>query len=238
MSMFIKDISKSFSGLNLYRDFNVKFRDSQITGILGPSGCGKTTLLNMITGNVRPDSGEILGFKDKRVSAVFQEPRLLPWKTVTGNIDFVLKDLFSREERNQIIARLLKMVSLDGFANYYPKELSSGMKQRVAIARALAYPSEILLLDEPFRALDLKLKVSLIRSLRALWNTDQKTVIFVTHDVDEVLLLCDMIYVFEGPPVSIINKIEVTLKEEERLAGNRQSDCIKRQILSGEVVII
>ena len=230
MNLIISGLNKSFPGVDLYRDFQIEFRERRITGIMGPSGCGKTTLLNMITGAVAPDSGEFLGLAGKRVSCIFQEPRLLPWKTVSENVEFVLKDLFSKNDRNKIVSDLLKMVSLGEFAGHYPREISSGMRQRAAAARAFAYPSDILVMDEPFRALDLKLKRSLIESFRKLWDTDRRTVVFVTHDVDEALLLCDEIYIFSGPPVRIIKRIAVTLSDGEYFPEDSLREAVKNEI--------
>jgi len=230
MNLIISGLNKSFPGVDLYRDFRIEFGEGRITGILGPSGCGKTTLLNMITGTVVPDSGEFLGLAGKRVSCIFQEPRLLPWQTVSENVEFVLKDLYSQSERSKIVSGLLKMVSLGEFAGHYPREISSGMKQRVAAARAFAYPSDILVMDEPFRALDLKLKRALINSFRQLWDTDRRTVVFVTHDVDEALWLCDEIYIFSEPPVRIIKKIAVTLSDGEYFPEDNLRETIKNEI--------
>ncbi|MBU7006744.1 ABC transporter ATP-binding protein [Phosphitispora fastidiosa] len=230
MNLSISGLYKSFPGVDLYQDFRIEFREGRITGILGPSGCGKTTLLNMITGTIAPDSGEFLGLAGKRVSCIFQEPRLLPWKTVSENVEFVLKDLFPQNDRSKIVSGLLKMVSLGDFAGHYPREISSGMRQRAAAARAFAYPSDILVMDEPFRALDLKLKRSLINSFRKLWDTDRRTVVFVTHDVDEALMLCDEIYIFGGPPVRIIKKIAVTLSDGEYFPEDSLREAIKNEI--------
>ncbi|WP_418790397.1 ABC transporter ATP-binding protein [Phosphitispora sp. TUW77] len=229
MNLNISGLNKSFPGVNLFKDFRIEFKRKMITGILGPSGCGKTTLLNMITGTIEPDSGEFLGFAGKRISYIFQEPRLLPWKTVTENVEFVLKDIYPKTERGTIVSSLLEMVGLVKFAGYYPWQLSSGMRQRVSAARAFAYPSDILVMDEPFRALDIKLKMSLIKSFRKLWDIDKRTVIFVTHDVDEALWLCDEIYVFSGPPVSIIKIITVTQNDREYFSDNNLKTAVKNE---------
>ena len=154
MDLAIKSLNKSYADLNVFKNFKIQIPEKKITCILGPSGCGKTTLLNIIGGIIKADSGEFKGFEDNVVSYLFQEPRLLKWKTVWGNIEFVLKDIYSREKRNEILSRYLEMVDLKDFKDYYPDKLSGGMVQRVSIARAFIYPSDILLMDEPFKGLE------------------------------------------------------------------------------------
>ncbi|MFO7827539.1 MAG: ABC transporter ATP-binding protein [Bacteroidales bacterium] len=213
MSLQIKHLYKTFDDITLFKDFNIDIKEHTISCILGPSGCGKTTLLNMISNTIQPDSGEFNGFNDKDISYIFQEPRLLPWKTVIENIAFVLDESLSEAEKETIAARYSQLVELDKFNNFYPSKLSGGMKQRVAIARAFSYPSDIILMDEPLKALDLKLKLTLMKSFRRLWQTDKRTVIFVTHDIDEALLLGNDIYVFSKAPVEIKKKFVITAKE-------------------------
>jgi len=213
MNLQIKKLYKSFEDIILFKDFNIDFREHTISCILGPSGCGKTTLLNMISNTSQPGSGNFMGFNDKIISYIFQEPRLLPWKTVLENIYFVLNDSLSKKEKESIALKYSQLVELEKFNNYYPSKLSGGMKQRVAIARAFSYPSDIILMDEPLKALDLRLKMNLIKSFRQLWQMDKRTVIFVSHDIDEALLLGNDIYVFSKAPVEIKRKFVITEKE-------------------------
>jgi NitT/TauT family transport system ATP-binding protein len=231
MSLKIKNLSKSFEDISLYRDFSIDFPEGEITCILGPSGCGKTTLLDIIANSVNPDAGELVGFENKVVSYIFQDTRLLPWKTVYGNIGFVLNDKLPSKERNAIVKRFLKLVELDAFANYYPAQLSGGMRQRVAIARAFAYPSDLILMDEPLKGLDVKLKVNLIRSFSRIWQADKRTVIFVTHDVDEALLLGKKIFVFSQPPVSISAQQSIDTPIGNRSLESDSLKDIKMQLL-------
>ena len=213
MPLKIKNLNKSFQDINLFKDFNIEIQENTISCILGPSGCGKTTLLNMIGNTIQADSGKFEGFNDKVLSYIFQEPRLLPWKTVKENIAFIIKDEELTEDKSIIIDKYIRLVELDDFANYYPAKLSGGMKQRVAIARAFSYPSNLILMDEPLKALDLKLKLNLIKAFRRIWQSDKRTVIFVTHDIDEALLLGNDIFVFSKAPVKIIEKFSITKKE-------------------------
>ncbi len=213
MSFAIKKLNKSFQDNTLFKDFNIEIEENTISCILGPSGCGKTTLLNMISDSTKIDSGKFIGFHDKIISYIFQEPRLLPWKTVKENIAFVLQNKLSNDEIETITSKYIQLVELNDFANYFPSKLSGGMKQRVAIARAFAYSSDLILMDEPLKALDLKLKLNLMKSFRRLWQTDKRTVIFVTHDIDEALLLGNDIFVFSKSPVNIKEKFSINTKD-------------------------
>jgi NitT/TauT family transport system ATP-binding protein len=178
-------------------------KDEGITAVLGPSGCGKTTLLNILSGVLDPDAGRIEGLEEKRISYLFQEPRLLPWKTVFQNVEFVLLDILPPLERKQRVDHTLDLVGLADFSGYYPEELSGGMKQRLAMARAFAYPADLILMDEPFQALDLRLKIGLAKSFNAAWLQVDRTAIFVTHDIHEALMLGDEIIVFSQAPTTV-----------------------------------
>lgn len=230
MSIQLKNISKSFKNIEVYRNFSLNLPENQISCILGPSGCGKTSLLNMIGGILEQDSGTIAGLKDKFLSFIFQEPRLLPWKTVKANLEFVLKDT-SVKGNKEIVERNLRIVGLQNFASFYPHQLSGGMKQRVAIARAFCYPSNIILMDEPLKTLDPKLKWNLMKTFLKLWREDQRTVIFVTHDVDEALVLGEEIYVFSKPPVTVKKRFTNHLTEEEKYMTNMEFFRQKNEIM-------
>ena len=201
--MKLKNINKSFDDISIFKDFNIEFQEGEITCILGPSGCGKTTLLNIIGGLTKIDGGIMEGF-DKKISYIFQEPRLLPWKTVSENIEFVLDEDMTSSEKQETVNRLLRLVELEDFANYYPSQLSGGMAQRVSIARAFAVPSQIILMDEPLSGLDSELKHNIIEHFIKIWRKDKRTVIYVTHDKEEASLLGDEIFVFSKAPVMIL----------------------------------
>lgn len=209
MAIIIKNLDKAFDDLLVLEGFNMKLEDQKITGILGPSGCGKTTLLNLIAGLLDQDGGEIEGLKGKTFSYIFQEDRLLPWSTVEDNIRFVLENSYQGDEIERIINDYLEMVGLEDYAHYYPSQLSGGMKQRVAIARAFAYPADILLMDEPFKGLDLELKTGLIQAFLRLWEKDKRTVAFVTHDLEEAMSLAHYLYILEGRPLKIKERLDI-----------------------------
>lgn len=209
MSLTLKKIGKKYDGVEIYKDFDLTLNEGIITCIMGPSGCGKTTLLNMIGGLIPLDSGQMEGFDGKRFSYVFQETRLLPWKTVEGNLDFVLDHSLPKEERKALTDNLLKMVKMEAFANYYPSQLSGGMAKRVSIARAFAVPSDIILMDEPFSGIDINLKQAMLQHFLEIWKNDRRTILYVTHDVDEALLLSNEIVVFSKAPVKIVLQTQV-----------------------------
>jgi len=232
MRLEIKGLYKDFGEISLYRDFCIGFSEGTITCILGPSGCGKTTLLNIIGNIIKPDRGTLIGFDKKIISYIFQDPRLLPWKTVKGNIEFVLSKNLTREEREKYTDRFIRLVELDGFANYYPSKLSGGMRQRVSIARAFAYPSDIILMDEPLKGLDIKLKLNLIQTFSRIWQADKRTVIFVTHDVDESLLLGNEIVVLGQAPVKIVASQRVEIPITNRSLDSNYLKELKQILLN------
>ncbi len=216
MNLELKHITKSFGEVEIFRDFSISFARNSINCILGPSGCGKTTLLNIINGSVLPDSGNSDELKKLRVSYIFQEPRLLPWKTVSGNISFVLQERLTKNELQQRLREYIKLVQLDNFKDYYPSKLSGGMKQRVAIARAFSYESDIILMDEPFKALDYKLKSKLIEQFKLLWEKDKRTVIFVTHDVDEALQTGENLFLLSNSPLMTYEQFKIPADPQKK----------------------
>lgn len=230
MTLMIQDLNKSYGTLQVFQHFHMKILENKITCILGPSGCGKTTLLHMISGILKADKGYFLRFDEKIISYLFQEPRLLDWKTVWGNIEFVLKEIYSKEERQKIVSQYIEMVGLKGFEQYYPSELSGGMMQRVSIARAFAYPSDILLMDEPFKGLDVNIKQSLIQSFIRLWTKDSRTVIFVTHDIEEALMVGDEIHIFSGLPVGLKNSFRIPIPQQQRSTTDKHIEDLKKEI--------
>lgn len=179
----LSGITKKYGENSVYDDFSLEIEEGKITCLLGPSGCGKTTLLNMLAG-LTPYEGSIENVP-ARISYIFQEERLLPNLTVRKNISLVL----GRHADEDKIDRLLERVELSGKADAYPSELSGGQAQRVAIARAFAYPSGLILMDEPFSSLDTALKIRLMRVFCDLWEEEKRTAVFVTHDAEEAYML-------------------------------------------------
>lgn len=206
---------KKFDDLVLLKDFNISFEKNKITCLFGPSGVGKTTIANIVAGIVPLDEGLVEGVDNSLFSYVFQEPRLLKWYNVYENMDFVLKDVYKDEKRVKIIDTYLEMVELSQYKNYKIDALSGGMAQRVSLARAFAYPSHILIMDEPFKGFDFKLKNEMIYLFKRMWEKSQRTVIFITHDVEEAIDLSHMIYTLKNRPVEITDRIIVNNNREE-----------------------
>ena len=202
----IRDLAKRFAnGVAALGPADLMVGRGEIVGVVGTSGCGKSTLLRIIgglepatAGTVRIDGEPVHGPRPE-IGIVFQEPRLMPWLTVAGNVTFGL-DGVPRARREALVEAALAKVGLTRFAGALPRELSGGMAQRVALARALVTEPEILLLDEPFSALDAFTRIRLQDELLRLWAIDRPTLLFVTHDIDEALVLADRIIVLRGHP--------------------------------------
>lgn len=191
----LRNICKSYGDNKVFDGFDLDIEENHILAILGASGCGKTTLLNIISG-LTDFKGEIKG-AGKKVSYVFQQPRLLPNLTVFKNLEYVLKKE-EKAKRKRVIEDALKKVEMWEEKDKYPSELSGGMSQRVALARAFAYEAPLLLMDEPFKGLDIALKKRIIEVFKNLYESDGRTVVFVTHDIDEAFLLADRIVVLKS----------------------------------------
>lgn len=221
MKLELRLIRKTFhtrrGQTNALQEINFDVASGEFVCLLGPSGCGKSTLLNIIAGLDQPDSGEVLA--DGRLISgpgrdrvmIFQEAALFPWLNVRDNVTFGLQDMgISRAEQKTIAARYLEMVGLHGFEKAYIHEISGGMKQRVALARALALDPQVLLMDEPFAALDAQTRDLLHTELQNIWLQSGKTVLFVTHNVREALVLGDRVLLMSARPGRI--KREFTCK--------------------------
>jgi NitT/TauT family transport system ATP-binding protein len=200
--------------------------DGEFVCLLGPSGCGKSTLLNAMAGFLSPTSGEIkvsgevVRKPDPRRIFVFQERGVFPWLTVEGNIGFGLSKL-ARAEREQRIAHYVKMVGLEGFEKTYPQELSGGMKQRLEVARALAVNPDMLLLDEPFGALDSITRLIMRGELLRIWEAERKTIVFVTHDIDEAVQLADRVVVMSARPATIQQIVNIDIAHPRDISSPR-----------------
>jgi ABC-type nitrate/sulfonate/bicarbonate transport system ATPase subunit len=200
-------------------EVDIELPEGSFVTLVGPSGCGKTTLVNTLAGLVEPTSGSVLrdgqavSPSDLSLGYIFQEARLLDWKTVGGNIEFALEAKnVPEEEWDERIEYYLELVGLDDERENYPTRLSGGMKQRVAIARALATEPDILLMDEPFSSLDEITARQLREELLDIWKQEEKTILFVTHDLNEAVFLSDYVYIMAASPGRIYKQKEVTVE--------------------------
>jgi NitT/TauT family transport system ATP-binding protein len=215
---FQKTVKQSTAEIKALAEVNFSVRENEFISIIGPSGCGKTTLLKMIDGLIPCDRGEIV-INGKKVSApgpdralVFQTFALLPWRTVLANVEFSLElRQIPKAKRTDIARNYLKRVGLDEFENHYPHELSGGMQQRAGLARALAVNPMILLMDEPFGSVDAQTRQLLQEELLDLWQREQKTVVFVTHSMDEAVYLSDRVVVMTPRPGKVAEVLDVPL---------------------------
>ena len=236
----IAEVSKEFvdkTGINhkAIDHINLQINQHEIIALVGTSGCGKSTLLRIISGLEQPSQGEVILDGEKvsspssNIAMVFQEPRLMPWLSVYENIRLVLLDLPDSEQINRIEDALSK-VGLSEFRDALPRQLSGGMAQRAAIARALVRQPEILLLDEPFSALDNFTRAGLQTHLLELWSQSRFTLVFVTHDIEEAIYLADRIIVLKGTPGKFLKEISINASHPRSRTDSHLLK-IKRQII-------
>lgn len=216
----LESVHKSFTAetgtIEVLRDMTLNVDEGQFLCIVGPSGCGKTTLLKIMCGLEQPTSGKVLikgvppDPKVQKFGVIFQEESLLPWRNVKKNVEFG-QELVNRKLSEELTAKYISMVGLSGFENYYPHQISGGMKKRVAIARALAVDPDIIMMDEPFADLDAQTRWILQKELLSIWHKLHKTVIFITHNVEEAVFLGQSVAVLTKRPASVKSNIEINL---------------------------
>lgn len=246
MGVNIKGIQKVFTQkdnqpLTVLDDINVTIEQGQFVSLLGPSGCGKSTLLSLIAGLSKPTNGEIIVADEKVTKAgpdkgvVFQQAALFPWLSVLDNVMFPLRKKLGKTERVNIAEKYIQMVQLSKFKHHFPHELSGGMQQRVAIARVLAMNPELLLMDEPFGALDEQTRTVLQRELEHIWLQTNKTVIFVTHSIREAVTLSDRILIMGARPGRIIADISIDLERPRKNKQMAHYEELIMDLLKGEI---
>jgi ABC-type nitrate/sulfonate/bicarbonate transport system ATPase subunit len=251
----LRHVSRTFTGprgerIEALRDVNLEIEDAfsaegrdigEFRVLLGPSGCGKSTVLRLIAGLDRPDSGEVrvngqpVSGPGRDRGMVFQKYTSFPWLTVEENIGYGLKiNGVGAEERRRVVAELIEAVGLRGFEKAYPHTLSGGMQQRVAIARTLALRPQVILMDEPFGALDAQTRSAMQELLLKIWEESSSTILFVTHDVDEAIYLGDRIYVMSARPGTIMEEIAVPFPHprEPAVKQRREFQDLQQYVLA------
>jgi len=241
----IRNVSRTFPAadgkcVNALENINIEIEDAYSSAgrdigefrvLLGPSGCGKSTLLRLIAGLDRADSGEVLVNEEavkgpgKDRGMVFQKYTSFPWLTVAGNIAYGLKiNGVSEEKRKETVAQLIQEIGLSGFENAYPETLSGGMQQRVAIARTLALRPSVILMDEPFGALDAQTRSEMQQLLLKVWDETASTILFVTHDVEEAIYLADRIFIMSAHPGTIVEDVQVPFDRPRDLGLKQRNE--------------
>lgn len=216
MAYALVNLGKAYGSMPVIQGLSLEFAEGSVTAVLGPSGCGKTSILNILAGLDHDYTGSLHGFGKAGAAYVFQEDRLMPWLSAASNVEFVLRPFMEKQHRTVAAREALEAVGLDGFAGKLPDQLSGGMRRRVALARAFAFPSEVLLLDEPFSALDLKTRISVMDLFLDLRHSDGRTAIVVTHDVREAIYLGDSIAVLSERPARLLGWTEPHLHRSAR----------------------
>ncbi|WHH58688.1 ABC transporter ATP-binding protein [Petroclostridium sp. X23] len=223
--LVVKEVTKSFDDLPVLNNIGFQIADNEIVALIGPSGCGKSTLLNIISGLEPLDIGKI-EYSGDAISYVFQDDRLLQWRSVWDNIRIVNNTINENE-----ISELICDVGLKGFEKYKPNQLSGGMKKRCGIARAFYYKSKLLIMDEPFQGLDYCLRQEMLKMLLRVWNRRKQSVLFITHEIDEALTVAGRIVVMSKRPGTILQ--EFNLKGiEDRSLSSLEINNIRQQIVS------
>ena len=236
----IINMSVRYADLSVVKDLDLNIKDGEFVSLVGQSGCGKSTIINTIAGFIKPTNGKIflnnipINKPTPKISVIFQNFELFPWKTIFENIAFSLRLHHTNEKEIQIkIKEYIQNVELKGFENYYPRQLSEGMKQRVGLARSLINNPEVVLMDEPFGALDYLTKIKMQDFLLQLLDKKKITVLFVTHDIDEAIKLSDKIIVLSKRPAKILDIITIgkkrssmedTIKIKEKIINLIQND--------------
>jgi|SRR4051812_13905835 NitT/TauT family transport system ATP-binding protein len=243
MFLSIQNVQKSFANEQVLKDINLNIEKGEFVSLLGPSGCGKSTLLNIVAGLLSPSEGNItlenqtIIKPGKDRGMVFQQPALFPWLSVEENVMFPLKKEMKKKEARELAQKYLQLVQLSPYAKHSPHELSGGMQQRVAIARALAMNPRVLLMDEPFGALDEQTRIRLHAELEKIWMETKKTILFVTHSIQEAIKLSDRIIVMGAHPGTILKDIHVKIERprERHIHEIAQYEEIIMELLKSEI---
>jgi NitT/TauT family transport system ATP-binding protein len=221
----LKNIAHSYGSVEVLKDLSLSVYPGEVVVLVGPSGCGKTTLLNLLSGYIEPVAGSIV--REGIIRTVYQQDGLFPWLTVAENITIGLRAMMDDQQRRHELRELVELIHLEGFENHYPHQLSGGMRQRVELARVLAGDSDILLMDEPFSALDYQTRLRMRRELLRLLEKRPRTVVFVTHDIEEAAQLADRVLVLSNRPATICRELKIAALQPRDLTSAAVVEAMK-----------
>jgi NitT/TauT family transport system ATP-binding protein len=205
--LILDRVSHNYGSVAVLHDMNIKVNPGEVVVLVGPSGCGKTTILNILSGYIKPVSGTVV--REGIIRTVYQQDGLFPWLTVSENISLGLRSVKDSSLRKNEMIDLIQLIHLEGFENHYPHQLSGGMRQRVELARVIAGDSDILLMDEPFSALDYQTRLRMRLELVRLLEKRPRTVVFVTHDIEEAAQLADRVFVLSNRPATVSRELKI-----------------------------
>jgi ABC-type nitrate/sulfonate/bicarbonate transport system ATPase subunit len=225
VSLSLDNVSHTYGAVNVLEALNLQVKNGEVVVLVGPSGCGKTTILNLLSGHIQPATGMVK--RTGNIRTVYQHDGLFPWLTVAENINMGLRSLDDEAQREKEKQDLVELIHLQGFENHYPHQLSGGMRQRVELARALAGQSDILLMDEPFSALDYQTRLRMRLELVRILKQRPRTVVFVTHDIEEAAQLADRVFVLSSRPAKVCRELEVNAPRPRDLTGTAVNETMK-----------
>lgn len=214
----LQNVSHSYGAITVLKDITLQVNPGEVAVLVGPSGCGKTTILNLLSGHIQPTAGTVQ--RTGNIRTVYQQDGLFPWLTVAENINMGLQFIGDAAQQEKERLELVELIHLEGFENHYPHQLSGGMKQRVELARALAGQSDILLMDEPFSALDYQTRLRMRQELVRILAQRPRTVLFVTHDIEEAAQLADRVWVLSKRPATVCRELAIDAARPRDVTGS------------------
>lgn len=221
----LENVSHNYGTVPVLKDISLAVNAGEVVVIVGPSGCGKTTLLNLLSGFIEPTTGLIQ--REGAIRTVYQQDGLFPWLTVSENIAMGLRTIPDQDGRDKELLELIELIHLEGFEQHYPHQLSGGMRQRVELARVLAGDSDILLMDEPFSALDYQTRLRMRQELVRILSHRKRTVVFVTHDIEEATQLADRVFVLTSRPATVCHELIINAPRPRSLTSTAVIEAMK-----------
>jgi ABC-type nitrate/sulfonate/bicarbonate transport system ATPase subunit len=227
--LILDNVSHQYGAIAVLHNLSLEVHPGEVVVLVGPSGCGKTTILNLLSGFVKPVSGLVA--REGIIRTVYQQDGLFPWLTVSENISLGLRSIEDQAQRKKEMLELIGLIHLEGFEHHYPHQLSGGMRQRVELARVLAGDSDILLMDEPFSSLDYQTRLRLRRELVRLLDNRPRTVVFVTHDIEEAAQLADRVLVLSNRPATVSRELRIEAARPRNLTDTSVIKVMKEILM-------